>query len=152
MINSNLILLQERKNEMQKLKYYLSILLVLSMMLCSTSMFTVNAQVTETEEIAVDTEVNLDVENELQPMMANACGFNSLTLLRSTSIYGYTVSMDLEYGGSGHNIHIIVNGQKYYYNFTNKCWPSGVPSRLTAHPEVIQALNHGLERIEAGWC
>ena len=60
---------------MKRIKCYLSILLVISMMLCSTSMFTVNAaQVTETDEIIVDTEVNLDSEDELQPMMANGCG------------------------------------------------------------------------------
>ena len=59
---------------MKKLKCYLSILLILSMMLSSTSMFTVNAaQVTETEDVVVDTEANLGGEDELQPMMANGC-------------------------------------------------------------------------------
>ena len=62
---------------MKKLKCYLSILLILSMMLCSTSMFTVNAaQVTETEDVVVDTDANLGGEDELQPMMATGCGYN----------------------------------------------------------------------------
>ena len=57
---------------MKKLKCYLSILLVLSMMLCSTSMFTVNAaQVTETEDVVIDTEANLGGEDELQPSVAS---------------------------------------------------------------------------------
>jgi hypothetical protein len=59
---------------MKKIKRYLSILLVLSMMLCCTSMFTVNAaQVTETEDVVVDTEANLGGEDELRPMMARSC-------------------------------------------------------------------------------
>lgn len=59
---------------MKTIKRYLSILLVLSIMLCSTSMFTVNAaQVTETEDFVIDTEANLGGEDELQPMVANTC-------------------------------------------------------------------------------
>ena len=121
-------------------------------MLCSTSMFTVNAaQVTETEDVVIDTEANLGGEDELQPVMANGCGYNSLNLLRNTSIYGYDVSMDLEHGGAGYNIHIKVNGQKYYYDFVNNCWPSGVPKKVREYSAVTQALNHGFERIDAGW-
>ena len=59
---------------MKTIKRYLSILLVLSMMLCSTSMFTVKAaQVTETEKIVVVADVNLGGEDELQPMVAGSC-------------------------------------------------------------------------------
>ena len=59
---------------MKNFKCYLSLLLVLSMMLCSTSMFTVNAaQMTETDEIIVDTEVTINSEDELQPMAATSC-------------------------------------------------------------------------------
>ena len=71
---------------MKKLKCYLSILLVLSMMLCSTSMFTVNAaQVTETEDVVIDTEANLGGEDELQPMMAQRCASTYYIINLSTN-------------------------------------------------------------------
>ena len=68
---------------MKKLKCYLSILLVLSMMLCSTSMFAVNAaQVTETEDVVINTDANLGGEDELQPMMASRCGYTSVNQMQ----------------------------------------------------------------------
>lgn len=54
--------------------------------------------------------------------------------------------MDLEHGGAGYNIHIKVNGQKYYYDMENNCWPSGVPKRVTGNSIINKALAHGFEK------
>ena len=64
----------ERKTKMKKLKCYLSILLVLSMMLCSASVFTINAvPVAEDNEIVIEVVEDLGGEDELQPTMAPRC-------------------------------------------------------------------------------
>ena len=60
---------------MKTIKRYLSILLTLSMIMCCTSVFTVNAVPSaEDNKIAIEVAENLISENELQPMMASRCG------------------------------------------------------------------------------
>ena len=59
---------------MKTIKRYFSILLVLSMMMCYTSVFTVSAvPTTEDEMIVIEVEEDLGGEDELQPMVANSC-------------------------------------------------------------------------------
>ena len=88
---------------MKRIKCYLSILLVISMMLCSTSMFTVNAaQATETEDVVVDTEANLGGEDELQPMMANSCWTDGSTY--KSTVAGLNRIGGIAYSGTGQNI------------------------------------------------
>ena len=61
---------------MKTIKRYFSILLVLSMMLYSASVFPVSAvQKAENNEIAIEVEEDLGGEDELQPMMANQCSY-----------------------------------------------------------------------------
>ena len=98
-----------------------------------------------------DQLIDIPAEEEIMPMMARSCQFNSLNLLKSTEIGKYTVTMDLELGGAGYNIHIKVNGKTYYYDMQNECWPSSVPNKVANSSAVAKALEHGYERIAAGW-
>ena len=77
---------------MKRINRYLSILLVLSMMLCSTFLFTVSTAETENEDIAIGVTGNPGSENELQPMAANQCSyvkFNDKTANTVAQYHGY---------------------------------------------------------------
>ena len=104
-----------------------------------------------TDSVVETPVVGSESPEELSPMMASGCAFNSLNLLGTTSIEGYTASMELEYGGAGYNIHMKIDGIKYYYDLGNNCWNHGVPKKLKENIKVTRALNHGLERIATGW-
>lgn len=98
---------------MKRIKCYLSIVLVLSMILCCASVFTVSAVPSaEDNKIAIEVEENLISENELQPMMANGCN-------NPTTLSGWLDKYSLQYGftyndvGLGHDIQLS-NG--YYYH------------------------------------
>ena len=64
--------------------------------------------------------------------------------------------MDLEKGGSGlNNIHIEVDGAKYYYNeqvqaFTNSAG-NRLPKSLQGNKEIINAFNKAKKLINQGW-
>ena len=59
---------------MKSIKRYLSIILVLCMLLCCTSMLTVSAaKMAPTDNIVTKSQENLIGENELQPMTASRC-------------------------------------------------------------------------------
>ena len=146
------ILIYERKTKMKNTKKYLSLFLILAMIMSSITVFCVSAtQLSDDTDVVVTYTEDVVIEHELVPVMASGCGFNSLNLLSNTKIAGYTVSMDLEHGGAGYNIHIKVNGTKYYYDMVNGCWPSGVPNKVAKSSVVADALAHGYDRIDAGW-
>ena len=58
---------------MKKIKRYLLIFAILSIMLSNTLITTVNAVVMEESYIVATEAENLSGQNELQPMMANGC-------------------------------------------------------------------------------
>lgn len=119
---------------MKKLKIYLSIFLALSMMLCGTSMFTVNAaQMTETEDVLIDTEANLGGEDELQPMMARACtGVPSMA---------YAVYNDVKNGyGSWYSGHEYMN--------KSGALPGGIT--YMSYYIVVNPQNGDLRRVVIG--
>ena len=79
---------------MKRIKRYLSILLVFSMMLCSTAVFPVSAvQEAEDNENVAEVDENLSGEDELQPMSAMSSHqyadryFNSL--IEAKQYYGF---------------------------------------------------------------
>ena len=104
-----------------------------------------------TDSVIETSAIGSEDSEEFSPRMASGCAFNSLNLLGTTYIDGYTVSMELEYGGAGYNIHMKIDGIKYYYDLGNNCWNYGVPKKLKENIKVTCALNHGLERIAEGW-
>ena len=59
---------------MKTIKHYLLIILALSLLLGGTSMFTSSAaEMIPTDDILIDSEVNLVGDNELQPMITSRC-------------------------------------------------------------------------------
>lgn len=63
---------------MKTIKHYLSIILAICLLLCSTSMFTLSAAgMTDIEDIVVDSDVKLGDDNEPRPIMANMCSYTS---------------------------------------------------------------------------
>ena len=92
-----------------------------------------------------DTSENVGIE-EITPRASNGC--NNVRVLRDYEIYGYTISMDAEYGGSGPNIHIHCNNKVYYYDFENNCFETrdGIPL-----PGVLngnEKINSSLEKAK----
>ena len=81
---------------------------------------------------------------------------NSNRVLDTTKIKGHKVTMDLEKGGSGlNNIHIEVDGAKYYYNeqvqaFTNSAG-NRLPKSLRGNQDIINAFNKAKKLINQGW-
>lgn len=148
---------------MKRNKIYLSLIVVVAIMRLNTitgvyadDIVNYNDEFIDFVQFNLITEKDIIGDNvfddeELLPTEASGCPFNSLNLLSTTQIGGYTVTMDLELGGNGYNIHMRVNGAKYYYDLTNNCWDSNVPNKLIKNQKIIDALNHGLERIESGW-
>lgn len=130
------------ENTKKLLSLLLDIQLLLSCALLSSAIVT--------DSVIETSAIGSEGSEEFSPRMAKGCAFNSLNLLGATSIDGYTVSMDLEYGG-GYNIHMKIDGIKYYYDLGNNCWKHGVPKKLKENIKVTRALNHGLERIATGW-
>ena len=70
---------------MKHTKKYLVVLMAISILLCSI------IAITSSAADSIQDESELEIE-ELQPVMANQCGYNSLNLLSTTTIYGYSVS------------------------------------------------------------
>ena len=137
-------MIDERKTKMKKIKRYLSILLVLSIMLCSTSMFTVNAaQVTETDDVVIDTEANLGGEDELQPMVANGCGYTSVNQMQHLITSGQAPS-------SITFVHNGFQGQQPHVHFSDGTAMNldGSPHHGNPQPTVktMEWLNNH------GWC
>ncbi len=81
-------------------------------------------------------------------------GMDNYRVLNNTKIKGYTVSMDLERGGSGaNNIHLKVNQTKYYYNGETFVDVNGnsIPNSLKGNTVIESALQKALNRAESGW-
>lgn len=83
-------------------------------------------------------------------------GMNNLRVLKDTTIKGYTVSMDLERGGSGLiNIHLKVDKVKYYFNENAGAFLDEVgnrlPNSLRGNQKIEDALTKAIERMNSGW-
>ncbi len=84
---------------MKRIERYLSILLILCIMVCAVSMFTVSAvSVDDVDPVVVEAE-NLGNENELQPVMASGCGSQSYQYNNLTSLFN---GLGISYTGSSH--------------------------------------------------
>ena len=87
---------------------------------------------------------------------SSGSGMNNKRVLDTTEIKGHKVTMDLEKGGSGlNNIHIEVDGTKYYYNeqvqaFTNSAG-NRLPKSLRGNQDIINAFNKAKKLISQGW-
>ena len=84
-------------------------------------------------------------------LVHNACIANvnnSQRLLKDTKIKQYTVSVDVETGGSGlQNVHIVVDGVKYYQHNGF----AGIPSKVLKNDLVKNAVQKAAELLAKGW-
>lgn len=93
-------------------------------------------------------------ENSIFVHNAACGGMNNLRLLKTTKVKGYRISMDLEKGGSKkNNIHLLVNGVKYYYKNSKFIFKAGkeIPKKSRNNSTINDALAKALYLIKNGW-
>jgi hypothetical protein len=85
-------------------------------------------------------------------LVHNKAGCNNNRVLEETKIGPYSVSVDLEMGGSGPNIHIKINGSgPNYYDPTTKTFQIPLPKGLKKSTEILNAVEKALKLIAQGW-
>lgn len=108
---------------MKKFKCYLSILLILSRMICSTSSFAVNAlPVADDDDTVIEVEEDLGGEEELQPMAATSCPTNYSLYYLDGRIYA-NVHFDHSHGGMQPHVHVYTwhQGPNGHWNSSSTC-------------------------------
>ena len=83
-------------------------------------------------------------------------GMNNKRIMNETKIKGHKVSMDLEKGGSGqNNIHVKVDGKKYFFNANKGAFLDSagqrLPKALQGNQQIINALGKATKLISQGW-
>ena len=83
-------------------------------------------------------------------------GMNNKRIMNETKIKGHKVSMDLEKGGSGqNNIHVKVDGKKYFFNANKGAFLDSagqrLPKALQGNQQNINALGKATKLISQGW-
>ncbi len=96
---------------MKRMKCNLSILLILSIILCAVLMFTVSAASADDVDTVVVEGENLGNENEFQPVMANGCGNLTSWYNIDHQTKGYILS-----DATGNWRGIVGNNPNIYYN------------------------------------
>ncbi|WP_233516698.1 hypothetical protein [Paenibacillus curdlanolyticus] len=83
-------------------------------------------------------------------------GINNVRVMQDTKIKGYTVSMDVERGGSGLvNVHVKVNNTKYFYDAETSQFLDGTGNRLPNSLRGNEQINNALKKAQKyvkSWC
>ncbi|WP_237179127.1 polymorphic toxin-type HINT domain-containing protein, partial [Paenibacillus sp. MMS18-CY102] len=82
-------------------------------------------------------------------------GMNNVRVMQNTKVKGYTISMDVEKGGSGQvNIHVKVNDTKYFYNSEKGEFLDAngnrLPNSLRGNEQINAALKKA-QKYEQNW-